>query len=231
LEEDAFLGLEGLPKLFKTITVEFRFEDGTVDTVYVPTGEALRKTLIPEIPEKPGYTAYWEGLDSLYLAFDTAYHAVYMPVESVLQSEQVRGVMPLLLAEGAFRTGASIAIAEAEAMPVLEKGQILADSLQIILPADAEAVAVHYLLPENVPEGLSLLIHHGDGEWQTQSYAVEGSYLVFTTTGGIHTLALVQEQSPVWLWVIAAVGCGAVIAGVIVIVRSAKNRRKNRKAN
>lgn len=231
LGQEAFLELESLSNMFKTITIQFQFEDGTVDTVYVPTGSALRKALIPEIPEKPGYTACWEGLNGLYHAFDTVYYVTYTPVESVLQSEQMRGALPLLLAEGAFRTGAEIAITDAAQLPSLEKRQMLADSVQIALPVEAETVTVHYLLPENVEEDVSLLICHTDGTWQLQPYTVDGSYLIFTTTGGVHTLALIQNRSSMWLWVTAAVGCVALSAVVIVIVKAAKKRKKSGKEN
>lgn len=228
MEMEEFLALQGLPKLFKTVVVQFLFEDGTVDTVYVPTGKSLRKEEIPEIPEKAGYTACWDGLTDLYPSFDTVYAVSYTPLASVLQSEAQKNGLPVLLAEGVFGAEAAIAVADPGATPVLEKKQILADTLGVSLPAEVSEATVRYLLPEELDtERLQLLLRAEDGNWQEIPYRVDGSYLVFAVSGGVHTLALVQTRNDLWQWIAIAAAGAALIAGTtVIVVRAAKKKAK-----
>lgn len=228
LGQEDFLALESLPKMFRKVTVQFLFEDGTAETVTLAPGEALREEDIPQIPEKEGYTAYWEGLEALDIAFDTIYTAVYSPLTAVLESEEQReSGLPVLLAEGTFAPDTAITVTALAQTPELSEKQQLLEALCITVPA-AGAVTLRYLPPEPVDESAQLLILTDSGLWQEVIYTADGSYLVFEADSGELLLALVLENGPDIPWLlIAAIGAAVILITVgILVIRKRKIKSK-----
>lgn len=225
-----FLSLQGLPELFQSITLQFRFEDGTVQEISVPTGRGLPKEMIPVLPEKAGHAAHWDGFTGLYYDFDQVFTAVYTKHATVLESAQQRDGLPVLLAEGAFGAGAVIAPVEAAQTPALESNQQLVEAFGVSLPAEASEVTVRYLLPAQAAGKTLILLHMTeDGSWQQLTATVDGSYLVFNLPGGVRTLALLQQKSNIRLWVALGTACAVVVMTVTVIARHVRKKKQAKK--
>ena len=223
LKTKDFLALENLPAMFDTFTVSFVFDDGSVTDVSVVPGQPLWKSQIPTLPEKTGYTASWEGLDSMFIAFDTAVYAKYVPHTTVIAADVMQyGGHPVVLAEGRFQPEDTLSIQSAEG-PVPQKRQTVVDCRQIQLPDSLEPIAVRYLPPEgSVVDTLMYL--DASGTWQSLPYTVDGSYYIFSAPAGSFTLAAIETVPFPWIWYAAA---GAVLViGILVAILIKKNRRK-----
>ena len=225
---EAFLDVENLPEIFRTVTLLFRFEDGTERRVSVQPGGKLAENRIPEIPEKRGYTARWEGLDQVdleHLVFNMTFEAVYISHRATIQSQQTReNGLPLLLLEGVFPEQATVSVSASDEIPTLAQGKNLLECWKIT--ATQQGRAARFLLPENVDaEKVTLLICDLEGIWEITPHHVDGSYLVFDTDQTITAIALVEmPQSYLHLWVIG--GCALVLALAVILV----SRKKVRKA-
>ena len=246
LEQAEFMALEGLSKRFRSVTVTFAFADGSRQTRNLTPGEALDPAQIPEIPEKTGYTGYWEGLDNLYIQFDTTYYAQYTPYRTVIQSKDQReNGKPILLAEGSFPPEAAIGLTLSDELPeearnlIWQSGSLMVTAaeqisrggilevLQIALPAECGRVTYRYLPPETAKDAI-LLVQDPDGSWSQAQTSVDGSYLVFGAPAGQIRVALVQRQAgfPLWGWAAigAAVGLAALTA--VLLVKAGRKKRE-----
>lgn len=226
---DAFLSIENLPAIFKTVTVQFVFDDGKTTDIAVQPGGALDKTKIPTVPEKAGHTGKWEGLETAELEnilFDITFKAAYVTYNSVIESEQTReNGLPILLLEGSFTDQANICVNQSNVTPALAKGEVMLECWQITV--DNSANTAHFLLPEGVnSENVKLLLSAADGEWKEVSFSQDESYLVIPVEPGNQHLALVGVQTNYMPWVIAGVGAAVLIALVIVLRLRKKKLKK-----
>jgi hypothetical protein len=101
LEE--FLNLETLPELFRTVTIRFRFPDGTTEECPLTPGQGLNPSAIPAVPEQTGYSGVWDGLDGEDLQqvlFDRLFEVKYTALKTTIASEQARvNGRPILLVD------------------------------------------------------------------------------------------------------------------------------------
>lgn len=211
LEQTAFLALDALPKMFRTVTVRFLFEDGTEKTVFLAPGEKLRESDIPLLPEKKGYTARWAGLENLEIAFDAVYQAEYIPLSTVLKSSQCRDSgRPVLLSEGVFPPESAVRADASEEAPGAEG--VLLEALRIGIP-EVDEVTLRYLPPASAQgEDLILYLRTGEEDWQAVPFTADGSYLVFTASGGEMSLALFSLESGELPWAAIAAAAAAILA-------------------
>ena len=227
MDFDAFMDIENLPELFAKITVRFVFEDGTMKEIILPSGGKLDAGRIPEIPEKDGYMASWEGIEDTDLSnilfdmtFETKYTAHYATIQSQENRENGR---PILLVEGTFTDEASVSIVKSEQVPVLNEKQQLLEVWE--LTASEPAETVRFLLPDNADaESLKLLIRDESGNWDEVSFTQDGSYLVFGLTKSEATIALIQEQQSNAVVYLAA--AGVLVAAIIAIAYGCKRKKK-----
>ena len=213
-----FLALENLPTLFKTFTVTFTFADGTTVSRGVIPGNDLLASAIPDLPEKEGYTAVWDGLDGLSVPFDTTVTALYTPYRTVMASNELReDNRPVILAEGSFLPEEVLLIEPAAVSPALKRRQQSVDSLTLTLPESLDAVTVRYLPPAGTAPN-TLLYLTASGNWQPLSYTLDGSYYVFNTPGQQITFAAIQTTPIPWLWyAVAAIAVVGIAITVILI--------------
>ena len=223
LDTRDFLTLDALPAMFKTFTVSFVFDDGSVTDVSVVPGQPLWKSQIPTLPEKTGYTATWEGLDSMFITFDTTVYATYNPYTTVIAADIMQyDSRPVVLAEGRFQPEDTLSVHSTEG-PTPQKRQTVVDCRQIQLPESPEPISVRYLPPkDSIVDTLMYL--DATGTWQSLSYTVDGSYYIFEAPTDSFTLAAIETAPFPWIWYAAA---GTVLAiGMIVAILIKKNRRK-----
>ena len=222
LAPDDFLALEDLETVFQTAAVTFRFEDGSTRRITVPYGTAIDPAKIPDLPEKEGCLAHWDGLTEEPLYFDLICTATYVSKTTVIQSDTEEGALPQLLAEGSFLPGAAITLLDAPEAPALEKGQTLLDTLAFTVSESATPITVRYRITQEVEEP-QLLMQDENGQWTAAACQVEGSYLVFSAPSGETRAAIVEQSQFPWLYVFIAAGV-VVLAVIPIIVKVRKKK-------
>ena len=216
-----FAALEDLPESFSQVTVRFQFADGSVQERTVPLGGDLAADQVPALPDKSAYTKSWEGLTEEALKgllFDVTFHAAYRAYSKTIASREEK---PLILVEGAFTDQATVAVEHSDSKPVLKKRQSLVGSWELSLTEPGKTV--HFLLPQGAEGNLTLLLRMENGQWQEQTFIVDGSYCVFDITGDVTGFALVETAFP-YLWVIAG-GVALLLtltAATLVIIKKRK---------
>lgn len=230
LEQDAFIELPELPDAFKTATVSFCFEDGTVQQVQLPVGSPLLDSQIPEIPHKEGFRSKWAGLedaDISNIAFDMRFMVESTAYATTIASEQTRSDgRPLLLMEGSFHYNDVVSISGLDAEPSLREDLLVTEVWGITAPQSA--TQARFLLPDpSTTEALHLYACVEDGLWKEITTHKNGSYLVFAVDDQQMQIALVQEQQDLTIWFVAG---GAVLlataVGVALVIRKKKRKHK-----
>lgn len=221
----AFVTLDLIPQELTFFSVQFRFADDTTQSLQIIPGEVLKAEDIPSIPGKSGYTAHWDGLDSMDIDFDKVFTASYTPLPSVLASEESRNGKPVLLVEGAFLPDAAISLSGDSSLPPLEEGQTVLCVSSISLPTSTKPVTVRCLLPEGTdPDQLQALIQTHNDIWEPVTFRTDGSYMVFTAYSGSMKLALVDNPVTLPLW-IPACACAALL---LLLLSLAQKKRKKK---
>lgn len=217
---EAFLAPQGMTETFGTATVTFVLEDGTTQVLSLPTGSALDAAAFPVLPEKAGFSADWDGPENTgHVYFDMTFRAVYTPLQTVVQSEEMSGELPVLLAQGQFPTADSF-----RAMARSESGAIAAYELEF---ADGStANKLRWLIPAGYEaKQLQVQVRSADGTWRTVAAAEDGSYLAFAVTAGDSAVALFPAPRDLtFLWVLIAAGV-LLAAGVTVTVCLVRKKR------
>lgn len=230
LDQESFLALEALPEPFRTVTVGFRFPDGSLEEYRVPLGGDFSQSQIPTLPERKGYSASWqipeeEALSGLLL--DVTFEAVYIAQSATVRSEETdEAGLPLMLVQGSFREDASLSVVPADSRPPVGEKETLNGVWTFHIKA-AEAITTGRL---RIPQGadgaqLKLLLSSDGISWQERSFTVDGSYLVFPLTEADTHAALltVETGSPLPL---AAAGAGILAVALLLL----KPRKKVKKA-
>ncbi len=216
-----FLKLEGLHSIFRQITATFLFSDGSKKEVHLYPGESLTPEDIPPLPEKEGYNAHWEGLDSMTVDFDTVFTAKYTPYTSVLASNRLhKDGRPLALCEGAFLPGEQLELTDAAA-PTVGKRQVVVQCVGVRLPQSITPTTLR-LYPQTEAAISVVLTQNSDGSWQEVSFHSDGSYLVFPVSQDTCAVALVEETPIPWLLVAIPFALAAALIVLIVVLRKKK---------
>ena len=225
LSQGEFLVLENLANIFKSVTIRFVFEDGTVETVQLAPGGRLREAQIPEVPEKSGYSGVWAGLAEAELTnilFDMQFETQYTAYRTTIASSDVNeNGKPLALVEGSFTDRAQVSIVSAQAMPALAEKEVLLEAWQLQISESAHTVHLWY---GGDAEQVKVLV---DGV--KTDYYVNGSYLVLDVQTQDPQICLVQVAPGLAWWILAAAG-GAALLVLIVVIASVKNRKKKASA-
>ncbi len=233
LSADEFLALDELDSAFKTVTVDFVFEDGTVESISVPFGEGIAAEDIPKIPEKSGYTAQWEGLDGDALEaveFDTVYRAVYLLRSTTVQCEETRSDgLPILLVEGTFEGGADIALSEiTEEVSVSDKQETI-EAWQYELCQGSSAQTLRFLPEEKCEaEDIAVFVRNSDGEWRAADFSITGSYVVFDVAETDNAFCIAEALPDYTNIIRIAVSalCVLLIVIILVIRKLIKKKKK-----
>lgn len=229
-----FFALENLPKLFETVTLQFWFEDDLLAEIVVETGAKLDIELIPELPQKSGFTSAWENLDEIdleHVTFDASINGVFTKKNTTLSSAETRGNgLPILLAEGTFSPEQFITLSEPASTPSLKEGQHLLEGRSFAI-SDGSADALHYQPHgEYHTERLAVLIKTSDGTWQEVPFRADGSYIVFDVPKDADTFYLIQKAKEYNIPLMISCGAGVVVLLIVwvcvVISRKVKRKRE-----
>lgn len=220
---DTFLALEDVPEDFKTIAVTFLFDDDTSQVIALQPGTGLDPSQIPELPEKAGTTASWDGLDRIdrdCILFDVSLKAVYTRHSVTVASDLTRkDGRPILLMQGDFSSDSVISVEASEQGPELSEKETLLESWTFRVSDYEDLTAVRFLLPaEADADQLQLYVWTADGDWQTAQFTVDGSYAVVSLEAGIGGIALVQTDSLQVPWLLIGGVLAIVMTGVVVVI-------------
>ena len=223
-----FMGLRNLPETFKSVKIQFVFEDGSNTQIRVPVGETLDASQIPELPEKEGYSAIWDGLaetDLSDLLFDLRFDAVYESYRTTIACDDVwKDGRPMLLLEGIFTDSAEVSLDMIDDAPVLNKKEVLLKTWRI--QSTEQGSKARVMLTDSVDsEQLKLYFRGAEGQWNEATFQKEGSYLVFPVTNLKTDIAIVQMQSNITVWILGAV---VLAIGLITVVIVAVKKRHKR---
>lgn len=223
LKQKEFLALEDLSDRFQYITVRFVFEDGRTQSVPLEPGQELQEQDIPQIPQRDGYVGQWKDLYT-DISFDEVFTLEYTALTQVRQSRQLsdRG-LPVLLMECVHTENQLLDVNELTEVPAMEEGKFL---LGWQFPRVCEDAVVRCLLPEDIEgQHLQVLLLGSDGLWRSETFFVDGSYVVAETQKDDQAIAVLQLPPDYTLWYIA----GAVAALIVILVLVISIRKRKRK--
>ena len=225
MQQNKFLLQADTPELFRTVTVRFRFADGTVKDFSLKPGTGLRENQVPEIPEISGFEGYWDGLnetDISHIDFDLFFDAVYESDNPTIATQQNRNGLPVLLIQGNFAENGQVAMTPAEQLPTLADGWTLVEGWDIALEGVKAVTGGRYLSPELDGRKALLLVRVADGSWQERSFTTNGSYLVFELDGTETGLVLFAKQTLSWQKIALGGGIGALTVVVLALLKKKK---------
>ena len=227
MDLEAFLKMEDLPSVFETVTIRFEFEDGTFTETSVMPGGALPASMIPDVPEKEGYTGIWEGLEDTKLSnvlFDTTFEILYTAYHTTIQSQQTRSNgLPILLVEGSFTNDAAIDVSASDAALQLSEKETLLEAWTIRM--NETGTIARFLLPEGTDaEALKLYVCGSESTWREADFTQDGSYLVFPLDPTDTDFALVE--APANNLVLYALVLAALAVMVVIVGGLARRKRK-----
>lgn len=228
LSYEELLASPNIPEQFKKLRLIFSADGKTVREVEFEYGGSIDQQLIPEVPEKEGYSGAWPEYDYSKLYFSAVIEAVYTPRHAAIAAPNHRedSPMSLLLLEGDFEDGALVTLngysgegPEAGEGQVLEKWVMRLDS-----PERNGSFTVRYLPPET--QGRAELYALEDGQWTKLSTGRSGSYMTFTWSEDSLVFALVdtaEQSSAPAIAITAALLLAA--AAAFLIIRRRKGKR------
>ena len=175
---EAFLAMEGLPELFTTTTLTFRFPDNTEITLTVTPGTALDTAQIPQLPDKDGAVGIWTDKDGNVpgvMLFDTVFQATYTALPNTLESDLAgANGRPVMLAQGYFPAGATLTLEQKT-----ENGFV--GCWHFSVTPGSTLTALRLQIPQgHKAKHLQVQLCNSKGAWRTVSFTENGSYLVFS---------------------------------------------------
>ena len=214
---------------FYSFTVKFVVDGKVIYSTSISYGESVDPSLVPEIPTKEGYYAYWDKTDLTNLVFDTEVNAVYKPYITTLESEEKRDDRPIFFVQGEFIEGQSITLEnECDTLGLALSDKLftkdtLVESWIITIPKDALDENNIHFLPKN---GNTRIFVKINGGWQQVDAKEFGSYLSFDVTGEKVEIAVVEHSIKLVPVIVAASIALVVLAAVIVIIVVLKKKAK-----
>lgn len=213
----AFLELDGVPDAFRKMILTFVAEDRVI-TRRVDYDKKLKD--IPEVPEKPGYSGAWEDFNAAHIRADQTVYAAYSELQASADSGESGG-LPVVLAEGSFRDADQVTAEPLET----DLPDTATAGWRITVPEDGAGAHVIHLRKPETDRHYQVLLDTGSG-WQTVDAREDGSYLVFSARGNDFRAAMEPVSDNGSLWIAGAVGAGALVLLVGVLVYRRKKQKK-----
>lgn len=227
--------LPGIPDEFTNLKISFIADGTVVKTLSFEYGGSIADSEVPQVPAKEGFTGKWKDFKTENLRFSNIVEAEYVATNSTIASSNLRedGKKPVVLIEGDFVPGASIAVENIPELTLPEKtpGERV-EAIRVSVSGGADTFAVRklrYLPPETGLERGKLQIYvRENGEWQEKNYEKSGRYAVVEVKGDDIEIASRQTLGAGNTIILAAGGAGiAAVAAAIVLI--GRNKRKKRK--
>lgn len=215
-DHEEFLALAQIPEPLQNVTVRFVFENGKAKELTVPVGSCVPAEDIPEVPEKQGYAGQWEGLadaDLNEVLFDMEFHVLYIGENAVLESDVCReNGRPVVLAQGAFTTEATVSLKESDEEPVPGFNQTVHESWTVTLSEPVHATGLRYRIPDRVDaERIEIRVRSTDGVWRTVDHRIDGSYAAFDFDADDTAFAVLVTPKMNVVLVVLLIGAGLLL--------------------
>ena len=229
MELREFLNIRDLPDTFQSVKLNFTFEDGSITQIKVPVGGTLDAAQIPELPEKEGYSASWDGLadtDISNILFDLHFKAVYESHRSSIACDEVwKDGRPMLLLEGNFTDEANVELQILNDVPVLDDHETLLKAWSVC--STEQGTNARLLLTDTMDtEHLKLYVRNNGSQWQETPFHLEGSYLVFPQKDRELNIAIVQVDANTTIWISIGVAVIVSIALISIMIVRTKYRKR-----
>ena len=226
-EQEDFFALENLLELFKTVTVRFVYENGSEEKVSLLPGSALKISQIPDLPEREGYTARWEGIEEADLnrvSFDLTFYAEYIQMQETIRSEETDETgMPILFAQGSFVGEQYVTVTDSASRSMSADTVLVA--CKGFAVEDGTVNQLRYLYTgEQDAEDLQMMVLQPDNGWREVSLRQNGSYLVFEVSEGDTAFCLTYTPDNRNLAGIIGVGVAVVAAAVTFVLLKRKKK-------
>ena len=253
LDVAAFLQLQNLSDLLRTVTLRFVVEGQEDVVLTVNVGESLTMEQIPTIAVDVESEYEWELIPTVtaevlgmgetatveYLSedsitnilFSQTYKVAFDLKDTVISSVQRNDKnMSVALAEGIFAKNTTLEVVElfssGATITVDEKTiNSIVDSKSVTL-SNIGVSKLHYLISAELDtEKLVLYVQDASGVWKERAYVVEGSYIVFDFADGETGFALQQTEEGSMLYVIGIAAGILVLALFVGIIMRKKSKK------
>ncbi len=181
-EYQEFIQAPGMPAEFKMLKLRFVADGKEIAIIPFNYGESVAADMLPEIPEKDGYSESWPDYDYSNLTFNATLEAEYDPYITAIASQQTRGEpqRSILLAESLFTKAAYIKLTETDDKTPAEKQNILeswAVNVNGLYRKNTDEITYRYLAPDTQGK-IHIWVNKNSG-WEEADYKTDGSYIVF----------------------------------------------------
>lgn len=232
LDEEEFMELPELNDIFTRATVTFVGEDGISETVFVPTGERLSTSEIPEVPEKIGYNGEWENLadaDLSSIYFDLIFYPVYTSYQVSVQSRLTRyDGKPILIAQGNFPDMDYFELEKVSELPTVEEEEKAVEGW-IIPNFSEEKTQLRFSMPRGCStDAVKILVEDESGNWKETPFTVSSSYVVFSVEGSDEAFCVVSVPETVkwWVYAVGGVAAAVIAAGAAIFIKEKAKKKK-----
>lgn len=234
LPYEEFCRLEGAPEAFSEFTVSLQADGRELASFQCAYGDAIDRSLIPQVPEKEGYYGTWPDFDWDFVTGNQVLEARYERwVTSLASEEEDEEGRPLVLVQGEFLPESRLKLEQGP-----EGGRRLSVWLDGQEPGDAyQGMLLVRALCED-PEHTTVEIWTGNG-YQTVESSTVGSYLEFSMEGGAalegeaspnaeraFRLTAVEKDNGKIVLIACAGGCAALLVIVILLIGKRNKRRR-----
>ncbi len=232
MTQEEFLALENLPPLFGSAVITFWNEEGEkLSEQTVPLGETLDLASVPEVPQKEGFIAHWDGLEEAAketAGFDYEFVPQYTALLKTIESRQKgEDGKPVLLAEGVFTRMQQLETQSLDQRPETESGALHA---AWSIPNLEEEQATKLRILCGAPAENSdwkLFTMDENGKWSKQQFERDGSYLVWDYDPSMCGVCVLEQPThkPL-IFCLAAAAVLVLAAAVIVFRKKHKGKQK-----
>lgn len=222
-----FCRLEGVPEAFSEFTVSLQADGQELASFQCAYGDAIDRSLIPQVPEKEGYYGVWPDFDWDFVTGNQVLEARYESwVTSLASEEKDAEGRALVLVQGEFLP---------ESRLKLEQGPEGGTRLSVWMDGQEpdsvyeSAILVRVLCEDVEQTTVELLTEKGYRPVESRTV---GSYLEFTMGGelsaqgeGTFRLVTAEGENGRLAIIVCAGGCAA---GLVILILLIGKRRKRR---
>ena len=168
-----------LPRNFKKLSVSFIADEEIVKQIEVKYGEAVDADLVPQVPEKAGFTGKWEEFDKS-IKNSCEVHAIYVRKKDTVESEIKRDgtERPLFILSGDFEEGTQLLVEKYTHSLPERKNSKPVEAWKVTLDgtdANNEINMLRYYIPQNLKK-YSLFCLNENSEWIETQFEDFGNY-------------------------------------------------------
>ncbi|MGN0642923.1 MAG: hypothetical protein ACI4JJ_07230 [Huintestinicola sp.] len=213
-----------VPGQFGKMYLTFIADDKVIDSISVPYGGEISEDMMPEIPEKEGYTAAWDKFDMENITFDLDIEAVYTKYVTALAGEYEReNGLSVMLCEGMFTEGDTLTLTKKDISFMAKGTKDMVEQWGVRINSDGMVSHNFRYLPPEGAKNIQIYQYKGD-KWVPVESEPDGSYYVFAVDGTEALLAMTGDYSDPKLVIIISAGAGAL--AVLIILLIIRRRRK-----